>query len=113
MGYKILRANTMLGLEARVNSSIEMGWEPLGMMGIDETNPNRYFQTLVKKPIEKIEYGVIETQSTLALIDRVEGAIKDGWTPSGGVAITLWEDGQYENQKYCQAMIRTIQEEAR
>jgi hypothetical protein len=53
-----------------------------------------------------IEYEAVEAPSVDALNEEIKRMIKDGWSPIGGVSVSLSESDDYQYFVAVQAMIR-------
>ena len=53
-----------------------------------------------------IEYAVIEAMNVKDLAEEVNKKIADGWTPIGGVSVSLSESDNYQYYATAQALTR-------
>lgn len=80
--FMVAKGATCNQLKDLVNTFIEVGWEPIGSITIDQVNVIDicYRQGLVKYK----EYKVISDDTLNGLRRQVEEAMREGWKPIGG-----------------------------
>ena len=57
-----------------------------------------------EEELNRLSYAILQSTSRLGLEKAVIDFMRDGWTVSGGVSVTMIHVGDFV---YCQAMVRT------